>query len=527
MTGLEGTGGLTRLALRRDRLRLTLWVLALVGVTWVSGNAMGTTFPTQRSIDDYAASVAGSPALVAMSGPPIAVDTLAGIVLNKVSFTSVLGVALLAVLVVVRHTRAEEEEGRSEMLRATVVGRYAGGAAAMLVAALASLVVGAGTALVLAAVDVPTSAAWLFGASLTALGVVFAAIALVAAQVFTHARTALGVSLALLGLAYLVRAVGDVRDDALVWLSPIGWSQATHPLGNERWWPLLVPVVATVLLVVLAVVLADRRDVGSGLVAQRDGAAHASGLLSGAAGLALRQSRGSLLGWAGGLFLLGVAVGSLSGAVRDMARGNKVLQDYLAAAGTGSLSDTFFASMLLILALLSSAFAVSATSRLRTEETSGRLESLLATALRRDRWLLASLLVTVLGTALLLVVSGLGMGLSYGVVVSDAGQPLRLAALALVYLPAAVAPAALVVLLLGCLPRAIAVGWVALAYCLVLGWVGGLLHPPRWVDAISPFWHTPAVPVDPVRLAAPLVVALVAVAMAAGGVWGLRRRDLG
>jgi ABC-2 type transport system permease protein len=527
MTGFEGTGGLTRLVLRRDRLRLTVWVLALVGITYVSGNAMGTTFPTQRSIDDYAASVAGSPALVAMSGPPIAVDTLAGVVLNKVSFTSVLGVALLAVLVVVRHTRAEEEEGRSEMLRATVVGRYSGGAAAIVVAALVSLVVGAGTALVLVAVDVPTSAAWLFGASLTALGVVFAAIGLVAAQVFTHARTALGISLALLGLAYLVRAVGDVREDALVWLSPIGWSQATHPLGRERWWPLLVSLVAAVLLVLVAVALADRRDVGAGMVAQRDGAPRASSLLSGPAGLALRQSRGSLLGWAGGLFLLGVAVGSLSGAVRDMARGNKVLQDYLAAAGAGSLTDTFFASMLLILALLSSAFAVSTVSRLRTEETSGRLESLLATALRRDRWLLASIVVTVLGTGVLLLVSGLGMGLSYALVVSDPAQPLRLAALALVYLPAAVTPAALVVLLLGCLPRALALGWVALAYFLVLGWVGGLLGPPRWMDAISPFWHTPAVPVDQVSLAGPGVIALVAVAMAAVGVWGLRRRDLG
>jgi ABC-2 type transport system permease protein len=163
VSGLEGTSLLVRLALRRDRVRLPVWVVALLGVTWLSADAMGTTFPTQRSIDAYAASVAASPAVIAMSGPPIALDTLAGIVINKIAFTSILGVALLTVLTVVRHTRAEEEEGRSELLRATVVGRYSGGTAALAVATLVAMAVGVGTALALVAVDVPASGSWLFG----------------------------------------------------------------------------------------------------------------------------------------------------------------------------------------------------------------------------------------------------------------------------------------------------------------------------------------------------------------------------
>ncbi|NUR06906.1 MAG: ABC transporter permease [Nocardioidaceae bacterium] len=526
MTTLRGTGQLLRLALRRDRVRLSIWVLAVVGLTYFSGTSMGAAFPTQHDVLSYGRSVAGSPALIAMTGPPLGLDTLAGIVLNKVGLTAIIGMSLVAILTVVRHTRTEEEEGRSEMLRATVVGRHAGSAAAMLLVAGLSAVMGVGTTYAIIGAQVPAGSSWLFGAGITALGLVFGAVPLVAAQVFTHGRTALGVSIAVLGVAFVIRAVGDVKASWLVWLSPIGWSQATHVLGDERWWPLLVSLVATVLLVGVSVVLADRRDVGAGLVAPRNGSPTASPMLSGPVGLAFRLQRGLLAGWALGLFALSAGMGSLSREVGDMARDNPTLEKYLQATGQASLTDTFFSTMLLIMALLACAFAVSSALRLRSEETSGRLEPLLATGLSRTRWLLGTLLVTVGGTVLLLFVSGLGMGLAYGLVVGDASQPWRLAVLTLVYLPAGVTIAGLAVLLVGWLPRATAVAWAALAFCFVLGWLGGLLDPPQWVQQLSPFWHTPAVPVDDVTWTTLTALTLVAVVLGALGLAGFRRRDI-
>lgn len=527
MSTLSGTPALVRLALRRDRLRLGVWVLVLLAVTWSSADAMGTAFPTQRAVDAYAASVAGSPAVIAMSGPPVALDTLAGIVLNKVSPTCYVAMALVAVLTVVRHTRAEEELGRTELLRAVVVGRHAGSLAALLVAVLVSVVVGAGTAVAVHAADVPGRSSWLFGMSVTALGVVFAAVALVCAQVFAHARAALGAALGVLGVSYVVRAAGDVRENGLVWLSPVGWVQATHPLGAERWWPLLVPLAAAGLLAGAALAMADRRDVGAGLVAQRPGSSSGSRWLAGPVGLTWRLQRGALLGWAGGLLALALAVGSLSREVAQMARDNPTLSSYLAASGRASPTDSYFATMLLILALLAAAFAVSSALRLHSEETAGRLEVLLATGLSRTRWVLGSLTVTLAGTVVLLVVSGLGVGISYGLVASDAGQPLRMAGLMLVYAPAALSVAAVGVLLVGWAPRAAVVAWALLGGCFLLGWLGGLLHPPRWLASLSPFRHTPAVPADPVTLLEPSLVTLAVVLLVAAGVVGVRRRDLG
>jgi ABC-2 type transport system permease protein len=234
-----------------------------------------------------------------------------------------------------------------------------------------------------------------------------------------------------------------------------------------------------------------------------------------------------LAGWAGGLFVLGVGVGSLSNAVQEMARDNPTLERYLEATGQGSLTETYLSSMLLIMSLLSAGFAVSSALRLRPDETSGRLELLLSTGMSRPRFLLGTLVVTVVGTVAVLAAGGLGMGLSYGLAISDAVQPLRFAGLVQVYAPAVLAMAALAVLLLGWRPTGAAVAWAALGVCFVLGWLGGLVAPPRWLQELSPFWHTPAVPVDPVTLSAPSAITVVVVLLAGVGLLGLRRRDIG
>jgi ABC-2 type transport system permease protein len=435
-------------------------------------------------------------------------------------------VSLMAVFEVVRHTRAQEEEGRVELLRSAVVGRYATAVAAMAVAATASLVLGLGLALATWGASVPAADALLYGASVAALGVFFAAAALCAAQVFTHPRAASGVTLAVFGVAYVVRGAGDVQENGLVWLSPIGWSQATHPLGDARWWPLLVPLVLSAGLVALAVGLTAHRDLGAGLVSERPGSPAASRWLAGPVGLAWRTQRAYLAGWLVGMFVLGATYGSLTQGVQDLAEGNPTLEEFFKAAGAGSIVDSFLGTMLLILALLAGAYAASSAARLTSEETAGRLEVLLATGLSRTRWMLGTLAVTALGSVAVLLAGGLGMSTSYAVATSDAGQVVRLAALQLVYAPAVLLLAALAALVNGWAPGWTKVVWLVLAVWFVLGYLGPLLHPPELLVRLSPFTHTPQVPAEPLALAAPAVIAALGVLATAVGLVGFRRRDM-
>ncbi|MEO5708232.1 MAG: polyketide antibiotic transporter [Nocardioidaceae bacterium] len=524
---LDGTSGLVRLLLRRDRVRITVWVLAMTVLTYASSSATSSTFPTQASIDAYAGSLATSPAVVFLAGPPVALDTLAGIVLNEVSLLGLVGVCLMSVLQVVRHTRAEEEDGRSELVRAAVVGRDAAVAATVLVTGAAAGLVGLGLALATAAAQVPLGDALLYGASVTALGLVFAGVALCTAQVFTHARGATGAALALFGVAYVVRGAGDVRDDGLVWLSPIGWSQATHATGTDAtWWPLLVPVVAVGLLVALAVWLQGHRDVGAGLVAARPGPGRAAPSLRGPLGLAVRTQRGALIGWAVGLFTLGAVYGSLTRSVQEMARSNPTLEKFFRTAGQGSLVDSFLSTILLVLALLAAAYGVSSALRLRSEEASGRLEPLLATGLSRTRWMIGTLAVTLLGSTVVLLAAGVGLGATYAVSSSSLSDLPRIAGLQLVYLPAVMVPAGLVALLHGLRPAWVKVAWAVLAVWFVLGYLGGLLHAPAWLVRTSPFSRTPAVPAAALSLTAPACIALVVAVLTGVGVLLLGRRDV-
>jgi len=205
---------------------------------------------------------------------------------------------------------------------------------------------------------------------------------------------------------------------------------------------------------------------------------------------------------------------------------NPVFAEYFASTGA-SLVDSFFATALLIISLAGGAFAVASALRLRSEETAGRAELLLTTGLTRHRWLLGGLLVTALGSVAVVLAGGLGLGVAYALTVGDMSQVGRLVAASAVYVPAALLLGGLAALLMGWLPRAVAVAWGGLAFCFVIGWLGGLLQPPDWVSDLSPYSHVPQVPAEAVQAAPLVTLTALTVAAVALAVVGLRRRDIG
>lgn len=526
MNGVVGLPALVRLVLRRDRVRLPVWILSLVGITYFSAAAVASTYDSPVEIQSYGANLGTSPATIAMAGPPVALDTIGGILVYETSLTVLLGVALMAAFTVIRHTRAEEEVGRTELLVSTVVGRHAGAAAAVTVATLASLVVGLGVVVSMLAVDMPGAPAWLFGAAVAALGLVFAAVAATAAQLMTHGRAASGVVLAVLGVAFLLRAIGDVQENLLSWLSPIGWSQQVRVMDDNRWWPLSLSLVLSLALLGATVVLATRRDVGSGIFASRAGSATAARGLSSPRGLAWRLQRGSVLAWSFGLLVLGMTFGSLTQEMRNMVRDNPTLAQYFEATG-GSVTDSLFATALLFVGMGAGAFAVGSVLRLRQEEGSGRLEHLLAGAVSRSRLVLESLLVTLAGAVVAVLAGGVGLALAYQRASGESADAGRLVGLALVHLPAVLVLAGLAVALIGWLPRLSVLAWAAVAVAFVVGWLGALLELPGWVRGLSPFEHLPVVPVEPLDVLPLVVLTGLAVALVVTGTWGFRRRDVG
>jgi ABC-2 type transport system permease protein len=464
------------------------------------------------------------------SGPAFGADryTLGAMVANELGLTVMIAAGIMSILLVVRHTRAEEENGQAELLLAGAVGWRAPLTTAVGLMVLSDLAVGLLIAAGLVGTGLAAVDSIAFGAGLALTGMVFGAVAAGTAQLFEHGRAASGAALAALGLAAVVRGIGDTLEDGgspLSWLSPIAWAQQTRPYVELRWTPLLLSVAAIAVLLGWAYALNGRRDFAAGFVAPRRGPVDASPSLAGPVGLLVRVQRGTVVGWAVALALLGATFGSLTSEAADMIADNPVLAEVSGRAG-GSFTDAFLAVSSLYLAFGAAAFAVTSVLRLRVEETTGRAELLLAHPVGRRRLLGSALAVAVLSALLLLVVGGLGTGLAAAASLGDAALIRTGLGASLAYAPAVLVVAALVALLVGVAPRWSALGWVVLAWALLTGMFGPLLDLPDWALRLSPFGWVPAVPAEAVSAASLTGLALVAGAVAVAALAGFGRRDI-
>jgi ABC-2 type transport system permease protein len=517
---------LTRFALRRDRMRIAVWVLSIAVLVLSTAGSVKGLYPTQADLDEAAQAADGNAAAIVFNGPDVALDTVGGQIAFQIGAFGLVTVALMTIFVVGRQSRGEEEEGRTELIRALGVGRHAPTASALIVSVMMSLLVGLLVALSLLPQGVPAQGCWLFGASYAVTGLVFSGVVLVAAQVSENTRVVYGLSGAVVGASFVLRAAGDVGDGTLSWLSPIGWAQKTRPFAGDAWWPLLVSLVAAGALVAGAGVLATRRDVGGGLVAPRPGPPRASAGLGTPLGLALRLQRGNIIGWSVAMLALGVSYGSVANDVEDFVGDNDALADVIARSG-GDLVKSYLSTTMLLNALVAAGFAVATILRLRSEETKGHAEPMLATPVPRDRWVASHLVVALAGSVIVLVAGGVGAGVTYGIASHDTGQVPILVGAAVAYAPALWLLIGIALALFGLVPRAVGVAWGAFGACLLIGLLGEVIGLPDWVTNLSPFEQIPQMPAHGFDALPLLVVTAIAAALVTTGTLAFRHRDLG
>ncbi|WP_420879796.1 ABC transporter permease [Rhodococcus sp. (in: high G+C Gram-positive bacteria)] len=525
---LAGTWTLTRLALRVDRIRLPAWVIAVGGSTVLLASSYQNLYPTAESRQARAALIE-SPAATALAGPGYGLSdyTLGAMVANEIAGMTMIAVAIMSVLLVTLHLRTEEETGRAEMLRSGVVGRFAPITSGLAVVLLANLSIGLVLGLGLTAVGLPALGSWNLAVGVFMVGLAFGATSALFSQVTEHARTASGLGLVAVAVAYLLRAIGDVRakEDGSVWswLSPIGWAQSTRAYVDERWWPLLLGLAAVVVGVVLAYLVVGRRDVGAGLVAPRGGRPRASGALTGITALTVRMQRNQIAAWAIGVAALAFPIGALGQQVADFVNQDPRLADLL-PGGKGNAAQGAFALYLVFLAIMACMYAMTAVQSARGEETSGRAEDVLASPVSRWRWLGAQLVVICVATSLIVLAAGAAMGITAAATLHDGSMFGRLVGSAANFLPATLTVIALTAAVYAWFPRLLAVVWVYLGYALVIGMFLEVL--PDWTGWASPFHFTPNLPADDFDIVPLLVLLVIAAALYALALVGFRRRDI-
>ena len=525
---LAGTGTLIRFILRRERIKLPAWLLGMTVLLSFFVPAVSELTETEEQRQDLRRIMEG--AVGAIFGPGYGRYDIT----PERYITGVYGLfffvlaALMSMLLVARHTRVEEQNGRAELIRSNVVGRHAQLTAVLIVtvganASLALMLGGTMTAN-----DFDGGKGLLFGASVGAVGLVFAGITALTVQVTEYSRAATGMAGAALGAAWAVRAAGDmIRDygSPLSWFSPLAWSNQTRPYVDGWWWPLLLSVGLAAAAAAVGYALSARRDVGASLVAARPGEPVAAPWLRSPLAVAFRLQRASLIWWTVALAVFGFMFGGLGDQIADP---EDMSQDRIEMFGgsVDTLLDGYLGVITLFTAVLAGIMVVLGVQAVRSEETKGRAEPVLATATSRWAWFGSYLAVISLGLVGLLLVAGFATGTGAAVSVGDGSYIWDVTMAHLAHAPGVLVLLGIAALLFGVLPRAIGVTWAVLGPSLFLGTFGTVMDLPQWAHNLSPMEHTGQPPLDTISWSAAMILLVVAAGLAAAGLAGFRRRDL-
>jgi ABC-2 type transport system permease protein len=527
---LAGTGTPVRFLLHRDRVEMPAWAAGFGLLTLYLVVTLPVAYAAEADLAG-AAQLFQEPVGRMMIGPGYGFDApdLERFVANGYGLYFLLLAALMSILLVTRHTRVEEQSGRAELVRASVVGAHAALTAALIVALLTNLAAAAVVLAVLVGVGgFGAGGSLLFAAGIAATGVAFAGLSALTVQVSEYSRAAAGLAGAGLGLAFLLRAGGDMAQpggSALSWASPLGWGTQTAPFVLDRWWPLALLLGFAVVTAAVGYTLSTRRDLGASLLAVRAGPSRAAPSLGTPLGLALRLQRASLVGWTAAMAVAGFAFGAYADAL--LAAIDDMPETFVELfGGPADVLAGYLAYMATFMAFVSSIYAILAVQGLRSEETSGRAEPVLATPVSRAAWLGSNLAVTATGTLVVMLVTGLATGLGAMAVTGDGAQVWDVALAHLNQVPGVLVVLGIAVLLFGLAPRAVPAAWALLGYGLVVGTFGPLLDLPTSAYAVSPYEHAAQLPLEPFALGPPLLLLLVAVAATVVGIVGFRRRQV-
>jgi len=532
---------LLRQRLRRDRfVVLPIWIVATGLLALAGASGVQTEFATDADRAIVLKVALATPSLLALRGVPDG-SSLGSYVYFQVFCYVAIMAALMSTFLATRHSRADEERGRAELVGAAPIGRATPLLATLVLGALANAVLGVFVALGFIAGGLDPQGSWSAGLAAAATGLAFLGAAAVVAQVAPTSRAANGISAGVVGVAFLLRAAGDASGtpnfDSLTlasawpsWLSPIGWGQKVFAFTQHNLLPLLLSLGFAVVTASLAVLVQSRRDVGSSVLRECSGRATARVTLRSSVGLAWRQQWPSVVGWSIGGALLGSLAGSLAGRFVDSGDLSAQLQHILELfirGGRGQLTDLMVIAIVGIGGILAAAAGAQAIMRARGEEADGRAELVLAAPISRLRWLFGYLLVAVASAVAVALAAGLGAGLSFLASGSDIDRFWSSLGAGVAQLPAAFALIAVTLLVFAVLPRAtVALGWALVALAAFVGQFGELLQLPDWVRNISPFAHTPQLPGADAQWGAALVVIVISVAVTALSAVLVRRRQL-
>ncbi len=526
-TALVGTAPLLRTNVRYDGRLYAPWIVLATALPASSVIVYPWVFSTEQDRLGLSAAINSNPALGLIFGPAGDLTTVDGFNAWRSLALGGFLAALGAIFAVTRATRAQEDSGQAELLASGVLGRPSRLMAGVALALIGSLILGLVAGVVTSLCGGAWDASMLLCLTFTGTAWMLTGVAAVTAQIASDSRTANSLAVGALGVMFLLRGFcySIQAPSWTIWINPLGWMQETKPAGTNTWWPLLLAVALTAVLVVVAFRLQSTRDFGQGSIAQRPGPAR--GKVRGTDRLALRLNRGPAITWLIAFVALGFVFGYFATSVTDILSSNSSVQQVLASGATTpeALAGAFVVTILSLVGILASIPGVQVMLKVRTEEMEDRVEPVIATATSRPRFYASNVLlafaiptvaVLIAGALIAALASSANIGVSFGQGLIQATATA----------PAVWTVVAISVAVIGARPAVSLAAWFGVLLSFVLTLLGPTFGLPEWILGISPFWHIPNTSATTVDLTGLLWVSLFTVAFLAIGFAGFRRRDL-
>jgi ABC-2 type transport system permease protein len=524
----SGTMSLISLILRRDRIILPVLILFLALVFISIAAIFVYTYSDAVLREGLVLQIRSNPASVAFLGS-ILDSSVGGLVAWRSAVIGPILVALMSIFLMIRHTRSEERKGRLELLNSAAVGRQALLTSALITTCGANILLGTIIVISFMGLGLPWEGSVATGLAMALFGCLLAVITGVAVQLTESSSDARYITITVLIVFFLIRMVGwdDGQTVWLSWFSPLGWVHHISAFAGEEWWIFGLFTIFILGLLFLAYYLSSQRDVGAGILPQREGPARAPSTLTNSLGLAWRLQRGMLFFWVIIFALMGVLLGYNAQTVTNLFTDNPQFMNILTQlGGAADPLDSYITMMLLLLGQVFAIYGILAALKLRSEEVKKHSEFLITNSVSRTRWVLSNLFFALVGPVLVLIAFSLSYSLTYGIISGVEQDVIRLVSAALVYTPAIWVVVGIAVALFGLVPRLTSLTWLVMGLFLIINLLADFLDVNQWVLDISPFTHVPNMLLgDTVGWSLVLVV-LVAVFLISIGIVGYRRRDI-
>lgn len=518
--------------LKRDWKKIIFWIVGMsvfsgafipAFVEIAKGSGLVGMYETMKN-----------PAMIAMVGPsPVseAGDYTLGVMYsNMMLLFCGLFAMIISILHVISHTRKEEEQGLSELIRSFRVGRQANSLAVFIENVLVNVLIALATAgimLVFDAKGINAEGALLFGASIAAAGIIGGVLAQVIAQIMPTSTSTTGASLGIVGLLYMLRAMTDMSNIDMSMWNPMGWTYLTYPFSENKWLPLAFVAAFSLVMMIFAFILEENRDIDAGYLPERGGRGEAKGSLLSVPGLFLRINRGVMISWLIGFVAMGAAYGSIYGDMQTFLESNDLLKQMFTATGA-SIEESFTGTIMMVMIFLVAILPIVVINKLFTEESHLHLSQLYSTKVSRGSFYWATIILALLGSVAGVALAAVSLG---GTAISAMGDKSTMDIMDFLKvgfnsLPSVLIFAGLAALLVGWAPKLGKVVYVYLAYSFVLSYFKGILDLPEWFSKTAVQSWIPNMPMEKFDPTVFAVLTIISIALLIVGYLGYARRDM-